>query len=278
MARLKRISSSSPGSSSKVEPSTHEGYVSAILKASKKGNRRGNVIFLSDTLVAKECDSNFTESETLRFIAARTSIPVPRVIFTLAHNAKNYVIMERIDGQTLNEAWNSLSPPSRSKILGQVKAVVEEMRELVPEDPRAVCSVNGGPLFDSRLPNCDPKKGFGPFKSVQEFHTWLHSGTPSAEQSAGNNSGGAKGSERVVFTHGDVNPLNILVKGDEVVGFIDWEFAGWYPYYWEYTATYRSNSVKAAWLWEAFEQTEVVGHFPKELETERERVRMWGEM
>ncbi|KKZ60246.1 hypothetical protein EMCG_05056 [[Emmonsia] crescens] len=36
---------------------------------------------------------------------------------------------------------------------------------------------------------------------------------------------------RPVFSHGDLNPFNILVCGDEVVGLVDWECAGWYPYY-----------------------------------------------
>ena len=38
-----------------------------------------------------------------------------------------------------------------------------------------------------------------------------------------------------VFTHGDANPTNILVKGDKVVGLIDFEMSGFYPEYWEWT-------------------------------------------
>jgi len=32
-----------------------------------------------------------------------------------------------------------------------------------------------------------------------------------------------------------------MVKGGKVVGIIDWECAGWYPEYWEYTTCYRSS-------------------------------------
>ena len=39
----------------------------------------------------------------------------------------------------------------------------------------------------------------------------------------------------LVFTHGDLNSLNILACGDKVVGIVDWETAGWYPSYLEYT-------------------------------------------
>lgn len=39
---------------------------------------------------------------------------------------------------------------------------------------------------------------------------------------------------RIVFTHGDPVPRNIIVDGDVVAGVIDWEQAGWYPEHWEY--------------------------------------------
>lgn len=34
-----------------------------------------------------------------------------------------------------------------------------------------------------------------------------------------------------VFTHSDLSSLNILVRGDNIVGIIDWETAGWYLSY-----------------------------------------------
>ena len=45
-----------------------------------------------------------------------------------------------------------------------------------------------------------------------------------------------------VFTHGRLNPQNVLVKDGEVVGLLDWGEAGYYPRYWE--------TVKAA-FWQA---------------------------
>lgn len=43
----------------------------------------------------------------------------------------------------------------------------------------------------------------------------------------------------ITFTHGDLHFSNILVGGDgHISGIIDWEFAGWYPVYWEYTSTF----------------------------------------
>ena len=40
----------------------------------------------------------------------------------------------------------------------------------------------------------------------------------------------------IVYSHGDFNPWNILVTYDgHLSAILDWEQAGWYPEYWEYT-------------------------------------------
>jgi len=44
---------------------------------------------------------------------------------------------------------------------------------------------------------------------------------------------------KIVFTHSDVAPSNILVNEGYVVGIVDWQDAGLYPEYWGYaTAVY----------------------------------------
>lgn len=45
---------------------------------------------------------------------------------------------------------------------------------------------------------------------------------------------------RAVFTHCDFKAHNILVGDDgHLSGFLDWESAGWYPEYWEFTTAMR---------------------------------------
>ena len=55
-----------------------------------------------------------------------------------------------------------------------------------------------------------------------------------------------RGAEKVVnshrqhyttkFTHGDFASRNIMVKRDgTITAIIDWDSAGWFPEYWEYT-------------------------------------------
>lgn len=47
-------------------------------------------------------------------------------------------------------------------------------------------------------------------------------------------------SETSVFTHADIAPRNIMVDEQNVItGILDWEFAGWYPDYWEHAQMFR---------------------------------------
>jgi hypothetical protein len=46
------------------------------------------------------------------------------------------------------------------------------------------------------------------------------------------------------FTHGNLTPRNVLVRGDRVVAVLDWSQAGYYPAYWEY-AKMRSCDAEA---------------------------------
>ncbi|ORY05470.1 kinase-like domain-containing protein [Clohesyomyces aquaticus] len=43
----------------------------------------------------------------------------------------------------------------------------------------------------------------------------------------------------IVFTHGDLKHHNIMVHNGYISAFLDWESAGWYPDYWEYTTPPR---------------------------------------
>lgn len=45
----------------------------------------------------------------------------------------------------------------------------------------------------------------------------------------------------ICFTHADLRPQNIMVRGGSITGILDWELSGWYPEYWEFA--------KALYVW-----------------------------
>jgi serine/threonine protein kinase len=223
------------------------------------------------------------EATTMRFVAERTSIPVPTVYCSFVHKDRAFILMERIRGDALPKAWGSLPESARQMIYSQLKGMIQELRALKPPPGTGVESCLGGELLDSRISRCPT---FGPFKTVQDFHFWLRDGLTLSGAKHNVEDGEWQDIKKMVamqdapspppvFTHGDLNPANIIIRGDNVVGVIDWEFAGWYPDYWEYTSAYYGNVTRTDWQ-DAIDQ--FLEPFPAELEMERTRNRWWGEI
>jgi thiamine kinase-like enzyme len=72
-----------------------------------------------------------------------------------------------------------------------------------------------------------------------------------------------------------LNPANILVRGQEVVALIDWEFSGWYPHYWEYTSAWYGNRIRTAWQ---DDLSQFLEPHSAELVMEITRQKWWGDL
>ena len=218
-----------------------------------------NIIYLSPTRLVKFGRTvHLAEASALRLVAASTSVPVPKVYcaFHDEKSGKSYIVMERIDGEMLGEKWGRMPEREREGISEQLKDMWEELRGIVNFKPGAVCAADGGTLHDHRIWGAGGVKGMGPFKTEEEFNIFLRNGIESTE----NMEDRAKKRDvemliemhkehegrhlKTVFTHGDVSVSNVLVKGGKVVGVIDFEMAGFYPEYWEYTTAMNSNYIK----------------------------------
>ncbi|KAI0369520.1 kinase-like protein [Pilatotrama ljubarskyi] len=113
-----------------------------------------------------------------------------------------------------------------------------ELRSL-PSPSSAVTGLRGRPLKCSRGGDITL---IGPFRDQQEFKDFIFAQANSsifahrmptlhclAEPVNARK-------HRICFTHADLAPRNIVVKDGRLAGIIDWEFAGWYPEYWERTS------------------------------------------
>ncbi|KAF2756105.1 kinase-like protein [Pseudovirgaria hyperparasitica] len=226
---------------------------------------------------------HLTEAVTMNYVARHTSIPVPKVYCSFLHKNRAYIVMERVKGEDLAHAWRKLSKESLEKIFAQLKDMIQELRTLKPPQDIAVGSCAGGSLFDSRLPNGSPR--FGPFKTFDEFHRWLREDIDVTKVGGHVTDSEVEDLKAMVkkqdvqwpppvFTHCDLNPSNILVRGDKIVSIIDWEFSGWYPVYWEYTSAWRGNILREKWQATLFS---LLDPYPEELEMEKTRCKWWGE-
>lgn len=244
----------------------------------------GPCIPISKRLIVKSGPFvHLTEAATMSFVASRTSIPVPRVHCSFVHGNQAYIVMERIQGDSFPKAWKTLSKADVESIFVQLRRMLRELRELTPPPGTGVESCVGGSLRDSRIPRSRPR--LGPFGTIQEFHLWLRDGLNPEEHPDRKNDQDWKDIKAMVakqdgpwpapvFTHGDLNPFNIMVRGGKVVSIIDWEFAGWYPFYWEYTSAWYGNLTRQSWQSTI---TKFLDPYPEELEMEIIRQKWWGE-
>lgn len=212
-------------------------------------SRRGSVIRLLGNRICVKYDSSLSlaDAATLQFVAQYTSVPVPKVYCAFERKGKVYIVMEWIRGEVLANALFHRSEKSKAEITLQLQRMLAELRNLPHPEGLGIANVTGGSLSDHRLPGNNPR--FGPCRTIEDFHRHLREGIdhselyPEINQLAEKH----KGTWPICFTHGDLHGCNIVVRGDKVVGIVDWDTAGWYPSYWEYTAACYTAAVNESW-------------------------------
>ena len=232
---------------------------SQIIKAIKHsseihslGGRK--IVQIDDETVVKYGDSiNLQEADNIKFIRERTNIPVPEIKATFAENGITYIVMSKVPGKSLIKVWSYIKHKQKVKVMLDLKKYVEELRNISPEKENYIGGINETSCFDVRRHD----RIGGPFNSEQEFNNFLLSGIliknrvkPISEM--------LKTNHRIVFTHGDLTPRNIMVQSVpsslhpggitlEITGIIDWEYSGWYPEYWEYIKSLSSTINVKEW-------------------------------
>lgn len=192
------------------------------------------------------------EAETTAFVAQHTSVRVPRIhaIFSEyredTRQTVTYIVEERLPGTTLRDALPKLDDHGREVITGELRTIFSQLTTLSSHRDRL------GPLH-------------GPWHYGNARFNYLLDRYPCGDGDArdtrsfiqywvniiGNNSlTSHRVSDRLfepydysrppTFSHGDLQPTNVMVHGGHVVGIIDWAEAAWYPYYWDSYILYKS--------------------------------------
>ncbi|KAJ8128891.1 hypothetical protein O1611_g4739 [Lasiodiplodia mahajangana] len=173
------------------------------------------------------------EFNALQLVRQYTSVPVPRPLdVAVLSSSQAYLLTTRLPGVTLSCAQHELSDMDRQRIVGQMQGHLSQIRSIPNAVNRdaPICNTLGEACRDSRIRNERP---VGPFPDEVSFSQMLR--FPDEPSRRGH---------KIVFTHADLNPRNILVDevtqkdgstGWTVTGIVDWEFAGYYPEYWDYT-------------------------------------------
>lgn len=172
------------------------------------------------------------EAMALRFIKANTTIPVPKVV----SSDWDRITMEYVQGQTLEKAWPVLTSEERSNIIVELRGYIAQLHAL---PGIYIGRLDGQGVV---LPSFFTRSG-GPFGTLAELHEWLV--WPPKRLRAGQSMHWHQITTQlgadypIVFTHGDLAARNMLVRDGRIAAILDWEFAGWYPAYWDYVFALR---------------------------------------
>ncbi|KAK0102234.1 hypothetical protein ONS95_005857 [Cadophora gregata] len=200
------------------------------------------------------------EGKNMLYIQQNTSVHVPRVyaLYSKPDNGKHYIVMQRVVGETLASLWPTLDVSQKTAISRSLHSAMNTLRVL--PSPGGYCSLGRQPLQDGIFWTGNDRKMSpinGPFETEDEVNAamvqkYIYNNLP--VQKADFYSRTLKivlQHHQPVFTHGDMQRKNILVRPrrllaaqpsgaetaaqDFEITILDWETAGWYPSYWEYS-------------------------------------------
>lgn len=200
------------------------------------------------------------EDRDLQF-AHSLHLPVPAVHEVSASDGKTHILMDFVDGECLEDAWKSMDEEQKRSITMQLRHILTSMRQ-VPWDQGKIGAI-GGQVRDSR--KYTDRLG-GPFNTEAEFNDFVLDFIPTTPPLIRNAIKDVYNftKSRIVFTHGDLMPRNIVKEGC-IQALLDWEFAGWYPEYWEYVKFFEGFAACPGWY--QYVETIFDTHYHKELAT-----------
>ncbi|KAK1772249.1 kinase-like domain-containing protein [Phialemonium atrogriseum] len=197
-----------------------------------------DVVRLSKSLVIKGGeDVALVESQNMIFAAESLHLPVPKVHRTFAADIPgisdglpvkgHFIVMDYVPGPTVEECWDFLDVSQRQLVASQVAAMIETMQSTPLKLPPGPMGGAEGQKFEGPW---FTDYGAGPFATLQDLEDWcnhkidvcirfkqLHRRAPRFRF------------QRVVLTHQDIAPRNLILDAQGKVWIIDWGVAGVYP-------------------------------------------------
>ncbi|KAI1765480.1 hypothetical protein GGR53DRAFT_261533 [Hypoxylon sp. FL1150] len=188
-----------------------------------------------------DVDISRNEFNALEMVRRHTSIPVPRALDMISQPGdandplsfpKTHLLLTTVPGYPLSSCQYILSDKDMDRIAIQLKDYVAQLRDTFQQAKSgvAICNTLGEACRDHRIRGASP---VGPFADEAAFSQMLRFSDDPARRG-----------HKIVFTHADLNPRNILIDqtvqsdgsiGWGVTGIVDWETTGFYPEYWDYT-------------------------------------------
>ncbi|KAH7407090.1 kinase-like domain-containing protein [Phaeosphaeria sp. MPI-PUGE-AT-0046c] len=183
-----------------------------------------------------------------------TNIPLVEKMYQFGKEGDEFqfTVMSRAKGETLENVWPKLTLEEKRSCADQIIATLRELRQFTAPSPQRV---DGSPLWDNIIGQCSPLKICRTIPETKE--KWLNgideelrigigkqldateNPKPSAESLYEDIRTTFPDSAPFVLTHADLNMGNIIVHDGKILAIIDWELAGYYPWWVERWASYQ---------------------------------------
>ena len=192
------------------------------------------------------------EARSLDLVERYTEIPAPRVIDTFETPQHSYLLMTRVPGQPVGQILDVMTDGETKQVVSDLKKIVSELLQI----PNAIgfqfriCNSLGEGFLDWRIP--DSQHEDLRFKTEADFNEYLT--RPFWDETRKLAAKSHDTHHKIVFTHGDLNMRNILAINGKVTGIVDWENAGWFPEYWEFTKAHYTARSSIRWLADIIDQ------------------------
>jgi hypothetical protein len=162
------------------------------------------------------------EASIIAFVRDKLpSLPLPHVLYSHENPGENCtaLFLQRLQGQTLRDAWDALTKEQREKMVEQVTGYCKLMAGLKSE---MMAGINAKCLLEPYLYTSKdtPLAPLTVAKTQSLFNKYTTERTTPPD---------VKGFH---FYHADLGPGNIMVQDGAIVAIIDWESAGYYPRFW----------------------------------------------
>ncbi|ATY62322.1 kinase-like domain [Cordyceps militaris] len=220
--------------------------------------------------------TTWNEAQAMEYVRKHTSVPVPKIYKVFERNDSYInIVMEYIPGDKAD--FTAMSAEEIQKLGEQLANYLDQLRSLEPPEPGFIGSATQESLLDHRLGHYR----FGPFHSVADFHAYLRFGGALEEwlyDPVVKKIHGKSSEYQVKFTHADLNPKNIRYRNGRITAIIDWECAGWYPEYWEYTKIWFADHAVYQNFLDAVDGSPRITNYTEELQAERDiwrRISPW---
>ncbi|RJE21499.1 Phosphotransferase enzyme family [Aspergillus sclerotialis] len=171
--------------------------------------------------------------------------------------------MTCIPGRPIGQMLESMTDEQMKQVVVDLKRYISELHEIANRTREfQICNSKESGILDWRIP--DSQRDELRFKTEAEFNKYLTD--PFWDEIRKTAAKSHHIQHDIVFTHDGLNPRNILGENGKITGIVDWENAGWFPEYWEYTKMHYTVRSLTRWLADVADR--VFGGYRDELAVE----------